>query len=295
LPEGTVKVKTGSWVIPIDGKKAKMGFLYQYLTASRVAEVFGKYRPQARHCFRLLVGGENAVLFIAKSGKRKTKRGWLLRPVLLPSSSEFEPLVQIVYDHMKSKEFDKYDYPFSLHENPESSKRYAEAYGKQVFEGLKWRHVDYSRSAWAHPSLGYHYDLISRKREQLTESEYRSHGDKITFKRELSWIPVNVRIDPRWRPISTQELRILRLRDLEKVYDFESKALNLYAGWKQPVAQVARHYTNIEELELDIDEDPNVLDTLAKMGKTYFKKLQIPIDYLLNPHKSEHGGIKFLE
>jgi len=56
-------------------------------------------------------------------------------PSSITKQSEFEPLVQIVYDHMKSKEFDKYDYPFSLHENPEFSKRYAEAYGKQVFEG----------------------------------------------------------------------------------------------------------------------------------------------------------------
>jgi hypothetical protein len=296
LEEGEVKVDVSRWPIPINGKTAKMGFLYEYLTACRVTEVFGKYAPQTRHCFNLHIDGEPAVLFVVKTAKKNTKRGWLLRPALLPLSPKYEPLVKVVRDYIndcKNEHGENY-YPFMLAPNPETSKRYAEAYMKTLFKEHRWFFVDYIRNAYAHPSLGYTIDPQTRIHKLLTEEEARSHGDKITFKKRADWVPVSIRIESRWKPVNTNELRKIRLRELEQVYELETKEINTYAGWRQQVAQVARHYIKKNELELDINEDPGLPRILAAMGKPYFRKLLVPIGRLLNPQETEFSGIEFI-
>jgi hypothetical protein len=296
LEEGEVKVDVGSWAIPMDGKKAKMGFIYEYLTASRVAEVFGKYAPKARHYFEMKIEGDIAVLFIVKSAKKKTKRGWLLRPVLVPLNPKYEVLGQLVLDYVKARksEFGDHDYPFMLHDNPETSKRYAEAYMKKIFKEYSWSFVDYLRTAYAHPSLGYTIDPQIRKRKQLTEEEFRSHGDKISYDRVPGWVPVSVKVDTRWKSVNTMVLRSIRLRDLDQVYEFDSQELETYAGWKHRIAYASRHYIKMNELELDIDEDQTLPRTLAAMAKPYFSKLTVPIGRLLNPQDTQFDGIEFL-
>jgi len=293
LPEEQVDFKHGSWMVHVDGKRAKMGFLYEYLIAGRVSEVFGKYAPQAKHCFNnVKVEGAMATLFAVKTAKQYTKRGWIMRPILIPNNPKFEPLASKISDYIKS--YGANEYPFMLHKNPETSKRYAEAYIKQIFEGYSWNFIDYTRLASAHPSLGFNYDLLTRKRKMLTQEEALAYGEKVAFGTILGWIPISIRIDKRWKEVNTNGLRKVRLLDLQQIYGFDSYMMAIYAGWKPQEAQVARHYINIDALEHDIDEDPTLPRLLAQIGKKYFEKFKVPISNLLNPLEAEFDGIEFV-
>jgi hypothetical protein len=195
------------------------------------------------------------------------------------------------------KSFPESAYPFLLAPNRETSKRYAEAYMKTLFEEHRWSFVPYIRSAYAHPSLGYTFDPQKRTRKLIPEKEALSHGVKITYDRthaSYGWVPISIRIDSRWKPINTMVLRKIRLRELNEVYDFEPSRIDIYAGWSPRVALVARHYIKKDELELDIDEDPELVRKLARMGKLYFKYLLLPIDNLMNPLQTKFDGIEIL-
>lgn len=290
LPEGPLRIKLGSWNVPLDGHKAKMGFLYEYLIAGRICEVCGKYAPQRKHTIELKVDGEPALMFVVKTAKRKTKRGWTLRPATVPLNPEYEPLTRKVYDYIKT--FQPEEYPFMLAKNPETSKRYAEAYAKEIFTKYHWHFVPYTRSAFADPSLGYTYDLQTRRRKMLLEEEAKAYGEKVSYQRMPGGVPVSILIEGRWKGVNTHEFRKVRLRDLERPYYFDSTDLNYYAGWEskdREKAAAARHY-----LELDLDESSENIRILADMSKRYFRKLLIPIGNLLNSANSEIGGIEII-
>ena len=291
LPETPIKTRVGNWSIPLDGLVAKMGFLYEYLIAGRVCEVCGKYAPQRKHAKELKVDGVPAVMFVVKTAKRKSKRGWTLRPATIPLNPLYEPLAQKVFDYIKT--YEPEEYPFMLAPNPETSKRYAEAYAKEIFNKYHWYFVSYSRSAFADPSLGFTYDPVTRqKRKSVSEKEAKEHGDKIDYERQPGWVPISIEVEERWKDINTHELRKQRLRDLERPYYFDNTDLNYYAGWEtkgNDKAAASRHY-----LELDLDESPENIQILAEMSKRYFKKLLIPIESLLNSANSEIGGIEII-
>lgn len=296
LPEETIRVQLGKWNIPIDGLKAKMGFLYEYLIAGRISEVAGKYAPQRRHAIELKLEGVPAVMFVVKTAKRKTKRGWTLRPATVPLDPAYEPLTQRVYDYVKT--FDSEEYPFMLAENPATSKRYAEAYAKDIYDKFSWFFVDYTRSAYADPALGYTYDRSQGiKRKQITREEFDKHGQHVSYKATPGWVPISVIVEGRWKPVNTHELRKQRLRDLERPYYFDNTDLNYYGGWESKErdrAQAQRHYTDRQELQLDIDENPGNIRILAEMSKRYFHKLLKPIGNLLDSTNAEIGGIEII-
>jgi hypothetical protein len=285
-----IRVQVGNWSIPINGRTAKMGFLYQYLIAGRVSEVSGKYAPQRRHAIELRLDKEPAIMFVVKTAKRKTKRGWSLRPVTVPLDPKYEPLTKAVYDYMKT--FKPDDYPFLLHPNPETSKRYAEAYAKQIFQTYEWNFVTYTRSAYADLELGYTYDLQTRRRSVISEEDFKRLQPRVNYEKFPGSIPISVRIESRWKDLLTHEIRKQRLRDLERPYYFDSIDLNYYAGWEskdREKAAASRHY-----LELDLDENPDNIRILADMSRRYFKKLLIPIENLLDSANSEIGGIEII-
>jgi len=291
LPEELIRVQVGSWSIPIDGLVAKMGLLYEYLVAGRICEVCGKYAPQRKHTKELKIDGVPAIMFAVKTAKRKTKRGWTLRPATVPLNPVFEPLTQKIYDYIKT--FEAEEYPFMLAPNLETSKRYAEAYCQEIFKNHHWYFVNYTRSAFTDPSLGYTYDRAAgEKRKPVTEEQFKRYGNLISYERQKGWVPVSVQIEERWKDINTHELRKRRLRDLERPYYFDDTDLNYYAGWEtkdEDKAAASRHY-----LELDLDESPENIKILAEMSQRYFKKLLIPITRLLDPGNSEIGGIEII-
>lgn len=303
LPEEPIKVKLGTWSIPMDGLKAKMGFLYEYLIAGRISEVAGKYAPQRMHAIELKVTDERhnvhsepALMLITKTAKRKTKRGWTLRPATIPMNPRYEPLTIKVYNYIK--QFQPREYPFMLAKNPDTSKRYAEAYAKEIFETYHWFFVDYTRSGFADPSTGYTYDKTrGEKRKNISQDEFNAWGAKVSYDKVDDWVPISVSVEGRWKDVNTHEFRKQRLRDLERPYYLEGTDQNIYAGWEtkgRDTAAASRHYLNRPELQLDIDEYPENIRTLAEMSKRYFYRLLIPIENLLDSDNMEIGGIEIV-
>ena len=64
--------------------KYKNALRYEYLICGRVSEVCGKYGPKGTDAQIVEIDGEEAVLFLVKTAKRKGK----LRPVALPLKYE---------------------------------------------------------------------------------------------------------------------------------------------------------------------------------------------------------------
>jgi hypothetical protein len=290
LPDGPVKVWVGRNFTSIDGCRARMGFLYQYLVAGRVSEVFGKYGPQRRHAVELKVDGIPAVMFVVKTAKRKSERGWTLRPATLPLDPKYEPLSSMVLEYIKG--FEPEEYPFSLAENPDTSRRYAEAYTRKIFEEYKWRFASYSRSAFADPSLKFTFDPVTRRRTKIHVSTLGQLGEKISFEKVPGWVPVSVEVDSRWKDVNTHEFRKRRIRDLLRPYLFDGEERMIYAGWEdkeEKKGSAEGHY-----LELDLDESLENIRKLADMSKRYFKKLLISIETLTHPESMEIGGIEII-
>ena len=102
LPDGPVKVWVGRNFTSFIGGVARMGFLYQYLVAGRVSEVFGKYGGQRRHAVEFKVDGVPAVMFVVKTAKRKSERGWTLRPATLPLDPSSSPYLRWRWNTLKA-------------------------------------------------------------------------------------------------------------------------------------------------------------------------------------------------
>jgi len=120
-------------------EKLKFGFMYMYLIAGRVSEVFGKYAPRGDDVFLTDFNGEPAALFAVKTAKR---RG-MLRPVALPLRQDYEPWADEVR-HYFTRHRGKY--PFRLHGNWETSKTYAMKAATQALRGLEWPMIEYTRT-----------------------------------------------------------------------------------------------------------------------------------------------------
>lgn len=142
LPDTIEKIMVGSWQIPMDIHKIKLGFMYQYLVAGRIGEATGKYAPFGRQAIHMKIKGEDAVLFAHKTSKKHNDRGWSLRPILLPLNPAYEPWAKPLMDYMHTM---KEKQPFIVAKNPETSKRYYEAVMNQYFSDLKWCFITYRR------------------------------------------------------------------------------------------------------------------------------------------------------
>lgn len=291
IPDGELTVSIGRkrpYKVDLEGEQVRLGLMYSYLIAGRNVEAFGKYGPRGIHAVKVKLDGAEAVLFPAKTAKRKTKKGWTLRPVLLPSDPALEPWAQPVYDYIKKA---GEDYPFQLHPNWLVSQRYIQAAMEDIFDGLNWRFVNYTRSAYAHPDLGYPPpDPQSRKRKNIKEEEFNRLGSQVSYDRVEGWTPITVSIEDRWKPFRSHELRKRRVQDLELYYRFDSTDLCYYGGWEPKDRGAAmRHY-----LELDLDENPENIRIMVQMAQRYFKKLLIPVTSVLYPEEATTGGIEII-
>jgi hypothetical protein len=213
---------------------------------------------------------------------------------MVPLNPDYEPLAQKVLTYIKEYEPD--EYPFLLHENMNTSGRYLQTYAHSIFEGYHWYFVEYARSAFASPELGFTYDRgQGTKRKMITEDEVARYGSSVSYERKPGWTPIAVQISSHWRDVNTHELRKQRLRDVKDSYNFDGEQLDIYAGWEEKkMAQASKHYVKHDELELDLGEDPRIPMTLTKMGARYFGKLLRPISVLLDSNTNDAEGIEII-
>jgi len=260
-------------IIEVENDKLRHGFMLEYLTLGRVSEIFGKYMPKKSDVILTEFDGAEAALFIIKTAKR----GGHLRPVALPLDKLYEPWAEQVYEYMVNSES---EHPFSLHENVETSKKYAMTAAKKAFKGLWWPMIDYTRSI----TVPYTEDMVLSKRfgdkgyeeylVELPDGSRKWTSDKTEVK-------VNLKVASRWKPCTSHVNRKRRTLTLAMNYEFDSIGLSIIGGWTsssqdQGMPQAIKHY-----LYLDLSEGGGTIELLKSLAGRYFKKLLIPYSNLI--------------
>jgi len=107
------------------------------LIAGRISEVCGRYAPHGVNAILTDFDGEEAVLFVVKTAKRRGR----LRGVAVPLNVEYEPWAYEVYDYFVSA---GETYPFKFADKWSTSIRYMQWEAEKAFEGLEWPMVGYT-------------------------------------------------------------------------------------------------------------------------------------------------------
>ena len=261
-------------ILAVEDDQLRHGFMLEFLTLGRVSEIYGKYMPKNTDVILTDFDGEPAAMFIIKTAKRKG----MLRPVALPLDKKYEPWAQEVYDYMVNS---KDEYPFALHSNVETSKKYAMTAAKKMFNGLWYPMIDYTRSTL----IPYTKDMVIAQQynkkgrdEYLVEFEDGSRA--WTTSKEYAFI--NVKIEPRWKPATSHVCRKRRNLTLAMNYKFEGLDRALIGGWTEKsqdsgVPDAQKHY-----MFLDLGEmDSSMIELLKMLASRYFEKLLVPYSNLI--------------
>jgi hypothetical protein len=270
-------------ILEVSDERRRFGFMAQYLWLGRVSEVFGKYMP-TKDSYRLTtfkifkpdetVEEVEAVMFIVKTAKRKG----LLRPVALPLDEKYEPWTRLLYEYMRDND---QEYPFSLSDDPETSKKYAMTEAKKMFRGLWYPYADYTKGV----VVPYKQDMVLDKRydkkgydEYLVELPDGSRA--WTNNRET--VTVNVKIEPRWKPCRSHVCRKRRNLTLAMNYKFEALDRSIIGGWTEKsqdsnVPDAQKYYMTLDLSEID----ESVVEMLKMQSDRYFEKLLIPYSRLI--------------
>jgi len=268
---------------PIKDKKYRLCFMYQYLIAGRISEVCGKYAPRGFEALEVeFISDEetySAVLFAVKTAKRKSKRGWTLRPVALPLNPEYEPWSQALLDHFKKA---GHDYPFMFADKTKTSKRYAQWTAEKAFKGLEWNMEGYSKPIEVEVKREQIIrEGINQRNQEVYLIELENGTSKWFTKIREGVIRDHTPIYTRWNPFRSHCLRKRRSLDLELFYGFNGLDLKAYGGWEEKGKE--SHITDAMKyyLHLDIEEARENIEILKQIANKYFHKLLIPIEKII--------------
>jgi len=241
--------------------------MYQYEVLGRISEVAGKYMPHRDDNVLIDVDGEEFVLFIVKTAKRRGR----LRPCAVPLNKEYDPWTTEIYDYIQGEE----EYPFSLHENVETSKTYAMKHSRRMFKGLYWPMIDYTRQS----IRPYTEDLVIARRygDDGFEEYLVSFPDGMrSWTKDKDFIKFSVKVEERWKRATNHVIRKRRTITLFNDYLFDSFDMSTVGGWtstnvEQGIPQALKHY-----LHMDLRESKAALPQLEKQARRYAKKLLVP-------------------
>ena len=261
-------------ILSVEDDQRRHGFMLEYLALGRVSEIFGKYMPCKTDVILTDFDGVEAVMFIIKTAKRKG----MLRPVAVPLNKEYEPFAEPVYEYMVNS---RDEYPFALHENVETSKKYAMTAAKKMFSGYWWPMIDYTRST----AVPYTQDMVikqdfTKKGQDQYLVQFEDGSRVWTTNTEIAY--VNVKIASRWKPCTSHVNRKRRTLTLAMNYLFDGLDRAIIGGWTEKsqdgsVADALKHY-----MFLDLSEmDASMVELLKMLAKRYFKKLLVPYSNLI--------------
>jgi len=255
-----------------DSEQYRVAFMYQYLVAGRISEVCGRYAPRRTDAFPVNFKVEGqihpAVLFAVKTAKRKSERGWTLRPIALPLAKEFEPWAKTVYEYFKQCDREQ---PFMFAEKPGASKRYAQWVAEKTFEGLEWPMRGYSKRSY-----------VEAPDEAVIDTRVKNGVEEFLIERDdgaRKWykskkmIPVSTDIYDRWAPFRSHGLRKRRTQTLELFYLFEDMDLKAFGGWEKSGSKDHASDAMKFYLHLDLGEARENLTILKVIAQKYFPKL----------------------
>ena len=260
-------------IMEIEDKQYRLLYMYQYEVLGRISEVAGKYMPHRDDHIFMDVEGEEFVMFVVKTAKRKG----MLRPCARPLDPKYDPWAKEVVEYIESSE----EYPFALHENVSTSKTYAMNRAKQVFKGLYWPMSDYTRS-FQRP---YTEDMV--KHQRWGDDGYEEYlvffpdGER-SWTKDKEYASVSEKVEPRWKPVTSHVLRKISLQTLVNDYGFDNVDGAYYGGWTISGQRIGvsvamgKHY-----MYMDLRESRAALPQLKKIVYRYGKKLLVPYDVLM--------------
>ena len=318
IPDGVIRGKTSPGAghgFEADGRRVRMGFMFNHLVAGRLVEAFGKYMPTRDHAIKMNVKlfdprqadadvekapSEPAVLFLVKTAKRHNEKGWTIRPVMVPLNPVYEPWAEAVADYMKDSQD---EYPFMLADTVRQTYRIAQAIARDAFDGLRWRYKEYTNpSVYIHPEFG---PFPPRPRKdgkpstlvQIPYGVYQSalREGKATMTEVPGYLKGAIDVPARWKDARSHKLcRARRMSDLRYYYRLSKAQRNVYAGWEgkgdDEGGESEKFYT---EMEIDQSTDEGII-TYTNMARDYFPKLLKPYAGLLNPLDSGVTGIEII-
>lgn len=253
----------------VEDTQLRMLFKYQYLTLGRISEVAGKYMPHRDDHTFPEVEGEEFVMFIVKTAKRKGR----MRPCARPLSTEYDPWAREVLDYIESGD----EYPFMLHKNHATSKTYAMNAARGMFKGLWWPMIDYTRSS-------------ERKYIEDWVVAEATKWDKKGFQQRLVVFPDGMRgwtkypdivtfgmkIEERWNPCTSHVIRKRGIMTLMNDYDFSGTNIAYFSGWTLGSQQDGTPPMLKTYMHMDLRVSKEAIPNLERQAKTYMKKLLIP-------------------
>ena len=250
--------------------KYRMLFKYQYLTLGRISEVAGKYMPHRDDHTFIEVDGEEFVMFIVKTAKRKGR----MRPCARPLNKKYDPWAKDVLDYIESGD----EYPFRLHKNDATSKTYAMNSAKDMFKGQWWPMIDYTRSS----EREYTEDMV------VPEA---TRWDKFGFKQRLVVFPdgspdrgwtrhpdivtFGMKVEERWNPCTSHVIRKRGIMTLMNDYDLDGTGIAYFAGWTLGSQQDGTPPMLKTYMHMDLSVSKEAIPNLERQAKRYMKKLLI--------------------
>jgi len=260
----------------VKNKQHRMLFKYQYLTVGRISEVAGKYMPHVNDHTFIEVEGEEFVMFIVKTAKRKGR----MRPCARPLNTKYDVWTKEVYDYMQTYD----DYPFKLAENLDTSKTYAMNATKPMFKDLYWPMIDYTRSSereykeeWVIPEAtkwdknGFKQRLVVFP-DGSPDRGWTRHPDIVTF---------GMKVEERWNRATSHIIRKRGIMTLANYYGIEGINISYYAGWTLGSRDDGTPAMLKIYMHTDLSTSRDAIPNLERQAKRYADLLLVPYDTFL--------------
>jgi len=253
----------------VKDKQYRMMYKYQYETVGRISEVAGKYMPTRDDHVIIDVEGEEFVLFIVKTAKRRGR----LRPCARPLNTRYDPWAKEVMEYMESED----EHPFLLHPNVKTSKTYAMSAAKKMFNGLMWPMIDYTKTS----ERGYTEDMVKTNRygdDGYEEFLVVFPDGMRSWTKSKDVVKFSVKVEERWKPCTSHVIRKRATLTLANDYLFDGFSLAYIGGWtlssqQDGTPQALKHY-----MFMDLRESNVAMPQLEKQARRYAKLLLVDYD-----------------
>jgi len=195
---------------------------YLYITAGRLAEVYGDYSPLGRYVERLDINGVTAILFAVRTARREGH----FRAVAVPEKQE-----KWASDLFDLFNVNRNQNPFDIKQEPDTSRKYLQSKAKELFKehGHSWRRKAYKK---------YNYEPVDESEVICTRlgmygTEYLIQDDDCS----RAWRPEMKKrsveeIVPDRKPFRLMHLREQREVELTQKYNFNDAQVRIYQGIK---------------------------------------------------------------
>jgi len=258
-------------ILQVTDKQYRMAYMYQYEIVGRIAEVAGRYMPSRDDHVLIEVEGEEFVLFIVKTAKRKAR----LRPCARPLDTKYDPWAKQLLDYIESGD----EYPFLFHDNVETSKTYAMNHASTMFKGLHWPMIDYTRST----ERQYTEEMV-----KTTRYNDKGYEEKLVIFPDgaRSWtsdpevVTFGMKVERRWKPCTSHVIRKRSIMTLMNEYGLDGIDAGYIGGWTLGSQHDGTPPMLKTYMHMDLKESRAALPQLEKQARRYAKKLLVPYEML---------------